>query len=152
MPHASLLVHACAFLSHHNHLLVTVADAHQVAHFMNYLNSSLAREAGRLVLWRERFRGWRYEAVLVSYEVAAQVARLEFALAHGGKVGFANWHDRTLASRARRQVPRTQSENGYRSKRNLFRTTPASRRAGRTTSKRTTRRELGDLIVALFRN
>ena len=123
---ASLLVHAYAFLSNHYHLLVTVADAQQLADFMNYLNSNLAREAGRLVRWREKFWGRRYEAVLVSDEEAAQVGRLSYVLAQGVKEGLVaspfdwpgvhcaralaegttvsgHWHDRTLESRARRK-------------------------------------------------
>lgn len=52
---ASVLVHAFAFLSNHYHLLVWVADAQQLAQFMNYLNSNLAREGGRIARWREKF-------------------------------------------------------------------------------------------------
>ena len=123
---ASLLVHAYAFLSNHYHLLVTVADAQQLAEFMNYLNSNLAREAGRLARWREKFWGRRYQAVLVSDEEAAQVGRLSYVLAHGVKEGLVaspfdwpgvhcaralsegttvsgRWHDRTLESKARRK-------------------------------------------------
>jgi len=123
---ASLLVHAFAFLSNHYHLLVRVADAQQLAEFMNYLNSNLAREAGRLARWREKFWGRRYQAVLVSDEEAAQVGRLSYVLAQGVKEGLVaspfdwpgvhcaraltegttvsgHWHDRTLESRARRK-------------------------------------------------
>ena len=61
-------IHAPAFLSNHYHLLLTVTDAQQLAEFMNYLNSNLAREAGRLVRWREKFWGRRFQAVIVSAE------------------------------------------------------------------------------------
>lgn len=93
---------------------------------MNYLNSNLAREAGRQVRWREKFWGRRYQAVLVSGEEAAQVNRLVYLLAHGVKEGLVDspldwpgvhgarelvegkpvsgrWHDRTLESKARRK-------------------------------------------------
>ena len=123
---ASLLVHAYAFLSNHYHLLVRVADAQQLAEFMNYLNSNLAREAGRLARWREKFWGRRYQAVIVSDEEAAQVGRLSYVLSQGVKEGLVaspldwpgahcaralsegttvsgHWHDRTLESRARRK-------------------------------------------------
>jgi REP element-mobilizing transposase RayT len=119
-------IHAPAFLSNHYHLLLTVTDAQQLAKFMNYLNSNLAREAGRLARWREKFWGGRYKAVIVSGEEAAQVARLAYVLAQGVKEGLVaspfdwpgvhcaqaltegtplsgHWHDRTLESRARRQ-------------------------------------------------
>lgn len=81
-------VHAFAFLSNHYHLLLSVPDAQRLAQFMNYVNSNLAREAGRLIRWRERFWGRRYQAILVSDEEAAQVARLRYVLAHGVKEGF----------------------------------------------------------------
>jgi len=81
-------VHAFAFLSNHYHLLLTVPDAQRLARFMNYLNSNLAREAGRLVRWREKFWGRRYQAILVSNEEEAQVGRLRYVLAHGAKEGL----------------------------------------------------------------
>ena len=123
---AGLAVHAPVFLSNHYHLLVSVTDAQQLAEFMNYLNSNLAREAGRLVRWREKFWGRRFQAVLVSDEEEAQVGRLSYLLAQGVKEGLVaspfdwpgvhcahaltegtaisgRWHDRTLESRARRK-------------------------------------------------
>ena len=119
-------VHGYAFLSNHYHLLVSVSDAQQLAAFMTYLNSNLAREAGRLVRWREKFWGRRYQAILVSAEEEAQVGRLSYLLAHGVKEGLVaspfdwpgvhcaralaegafvsgRWWNRTLESRARRQ-------------------------------------------------
>ena len=119
-------IHAPAFLSNHYHLLLTVTDAQQLAEFMNYLNSNLAREAGRLTRWREKFWGRRYQAVIVSDEEEAQVGRLSYVLAQGVKEGLVaspfdwpgvhcaqaltegtslsgRWHDRTLESRARRK-------------------------------------------------
>ncbi|MCB1009108.1 MAG: transposase [Acidobacteria bacterium] len=81
-------IHAFAFLSNHFHLLLTVPNAQRLARFMNYLNSNLAREAGRLIRWREKFWGRRYQAILVSNEEEAQVARLRYVLAHGVKEGL----------------------------------------------------------------
>jgi hypothetical protein len=123
---AGLAVHAPVFLSNHYHLLASVRDAQQLAEFMNYLNSNLAREAGRLVRWREKFWGRRFQAVIVSDEEEAQVSRLAYVLAQGVKEGLVaspfdwpgvhcaqaltegtaisgRWHDRTLESRARRK-------------------------------------------------
>jgi REP element-mobilizing transposase RayT len=119
-------IHAFAFLSNHFHLLLSVADASRLAGFMNYLNSNLAREAGRLVRWREKFWGRRFQAVLVSDEAEAQIARLHYVLAQGVKEGFVaspldwpgahcarfllegspvvgRWIDRTLEYAARRK-------------------------------------------------
>ena len=118
-------MNAFTFLSNHFHLLLSVYDARQLAAFMTYLNSNLAREAGRLVRWREKFWGRRYQAIIVSAEEEAQVARLTYILAHGVKEGLVEspldwpgvhcaralvegtvvsgvWHDRTLAYKARR--------------------------------------------------
>lgn len=81
-------LHAFAFLSNHFHLLVTVPHAQRLASFMNYLNSNLAREAGRLIRWREKFWGRRYQAILVSNEEAVQIARFRYVLAHGVKEGL----------------------------------------------------------------
>jgi hypothetical protein len=55
---------------------------------MNYLNSNLAREVGRVVRWREKFWGRRYQAIPVSSEEAAQVDRLRYLLRHGCKEGL----------------------------------------------------------------
>lgn len=119
-------VHAFAFLSNHYHLLLTVSSAQRLSAFMNYLNSNLAREAGRAAKWREKFWGRRYQAVLVASEPETQVARLRYLLAHGAKEGLVatpldwpgahaaralstgdalvgRWHNRTLEFQARRR-------------------------------------------------
>ena len=61
----SVELHAFVFLSNHYHLLLTVENAEQLARFMNYLNSNLAREGGRLHQWREKFWGRRYQAIVI---------------------------------------------------------------------------------------
>ena len=81
-------IHAFVFLSNHYHLLLSVNNALQLARFMNYLNSNLAREAGRLFKWREKFWGRRYQAIVVSEEEAAQIDRLRYILSHGCKEGL----------------------------------------------------------------
>jgi hypothetical protein len=79
---------AFIFLSNHCHLLLRPQDAQQLATFMNYLNSNIAREAGRLHRWREKFWGRRYRPVPVSYEPEAQIARLLYLLSQGCKEGL----------------------------------------------------------------
>lgn len=119
-------IHGYAFLSNHFHLMLTVESAQRLAAFMNYLNSNLAREAGRLIRWQEKFWGRRYQAILVTAEEGAQVDRLRYLLAHGTKEGLVasplewpgahcasalvsgepargRWHDRTLESKAKRR-------------------------------------------------
>ena len=78
----------CAFLSNHYHLLLWVPHAHRLAAFMSYFNGNLAREAGRLANWREKFWSRRYQAIVVSDEPHAQIGRLEYLLSHGVKEGF----------------------------------------------------------------
>lgn len=76
------------FLANHYHLLLDVDSARQLARFMGFVNSNLAREIGRLADWREKFWSRRYQAILVSAEEAAQVGRLRYILSHGPKEGL----------------------------------------------------------------
>jgi REP element-mobilizing transposase RayT len=76
---------AFAFVSNHFHLTLEVDDAQQLARFMNYFNSKLAREVGRLTGWREKIFGRRYQAILISSEDQAQTERLKYLLSHGCK-------------------------------------------------------------------
>ena len=77
-----------AFLSNHFHLLAIVDDALQLARFMGYVNSNLAREIGRLANWREKIWSRRYQAILVSQEEGVQLERLRYILSHGVKEGL----------------------------------------------------------------
>jgi hypothetical protein len=77
-----------AFVSNHFHLLLEVDSALQLARFMGYFNSKLAKEVGRLTHWRQKIFGRRYQAILVSPEDAAQIERLSYILAHGAKEGL----------------------------------------------------------------
>ncbi|HEV8577483.1 MAG TPA: hypothetical protein VGX68_00255 [Thermoanaerobaculia bacterium] len=76
------------FVSNHLHLILDVADAHQLACFMRYVNSNLARKVGRLVGWRDKIWSRRYQAIVISSEPAAQIERLRYCLAHGVKEGL----------------------------------------------------------------
>jgi len=77
-----------AFLSNHYHLLLVVDSAKELAGFMTHFNSNLAREAGRLVQWREKFWARRYRAIVISGEEGAQRERLKYVLSHGAKEGL----------------------------------------------------------------
>ncbi len=128
-------VGVCAFiyLSNHCHLLLRPTSAEHLAAFMNYLNSNVAREAGRLHGWREKFWGRRYRAVPVSFEPEAQIARLRYLLAQGCKEGLVarpqtwpgasstaallddgrvtgTWHDRTAEYWARKSGEKVTSD------------------------------------------
>ena len=76
---------AFAVLSNHYHLLLRVESVKQLADFMAYFNSNLAREIGRRITWRDKFWSRRFRAVVVSHEEGAQRGRLKYILAHGTK-------------------------------------------------------------------
>ena len=115
---------AFVFLSNHYHMLLLPESPLQLAEFMCFVASNIARELGRLHGWNARFWGRRYTSVPVSQEEAAQTSRLRYLLAHGVKEGLVTrvrewpgpnsalahldgtaiegtWFDRTAASRAR---------------------------------------------------
>src|SRR6185436_1413882 len=86
-----VLCHGVIFLSNHAHLLLTVNDADQLANFMEYINSNIAREVARLLDWPDRIWARRYQAIVVSGEEAAQVERFRYLLSHGCKEGLVAW-------------------------------------------------------------
>ena len=76
------------FASNHYHLLLDVDNARQLARFMCHVQSNLAREISRLYGWGEKIWSRRYQAIVVSGEEGAQVARLKYILSHGPKEGL----------------------------------------------------------------
>lgn len=63
-------------------------DALQLARFMNYVQSNLAKEAGDLHDWPGPFWGDRYHHVIVSREPEIQHRRLAYLLGQGAKEGL----------------------------------------------------------------
>ncbi len=82
-----MTIHAFVFLSTHAHFLLSPTSAGQLALFMQFVNANVAKEAGRLYLWRERLWSRRYRSIVVADERAAH-ARLRYILAHGAKEGL----------------------------------------------------------------
>ena len=82
-----MTIHAFVFLSTHAHFLLSPTSAGQLALFMQFVNANVAKEAGRLHVWRERFWSRRYRSIVVADEKAAH-ARLRYILAHGAKEGL----------------------------------------------------------------
>ncbi len=74
-------------MSNHYHLLLASRDAASLASFMQYLNSNLARELGRLHDWREKLWSRRYRAAPVLDE-ASHIERLQYILANSVKEGL----------------------------------------------------------------
>jgi len=80
-----LKVVAGVFLSNHYHLLVIPESEKQLADFMRFVNTNLSKELGRLHDWPGPLFVRRYQAIPVSEEPEAQVARLRYLLEHGVK-------------------------------------------------------------------
>ena len=80
--------HGVIVMSNHWHALLGVDDARQLARFMEYANSNIAREVSRLVDWPHRVWSRRYQAIVVSDEEKAQAGRLKYLLSHGVKEGL----------------------------------------------------------------
>ena len=59
------------FLSTHFHLIARVTDARQLAGFMGYLASNLAREIARHTGWTDRIWARRYQAIIINLFLAA---------------------------------------------------------------------------------
>ena len=85
---SGVAIHAFVFLANHYHLLVSAADAAELAKFVGHLNSNLAREVGRLHAWKEKVWGRRYQAIVVSGEEEAQIERLLYLARQGCKEGL----------------------------------------------------------------
>ncbi len=78
-------ISAFIFLSNHLHILAWASDSEQLARFMGYFLSKLAREVSRLTGWRDKVFARRYQAIPISEEEAAQVERLVYILSNGCK-------------------------------------------------------------------
>lgn len=81
----AVVVCGVTVLSNHLHLLVIVDDAKQLADFMEYLCSNLAREINRLTGWNGPVFQGRYSMIVVTEEEEAQVERFQYLLAQGCK-------------------------------------------------------------------
>lgn len=94
-------IHAFVFLSNHYHMLVSPINAKQLARFMCFVDTNIAKEAGKLANWRGKFWADRYSAIIVSNEEQAQVGRFQYVLSNGCKEGLvARPQDWTGASTA----------------------------------------------------
>ena len=78
-------LYAFGGLSNHLHWLLGAKEVDHLSGFVGYVKSNLAREAGRIVDWKEKFWGRRYEAIEVCAEEAALVDRLRYIVSHGVK-------------------------------------------------------------------
>lgn len=80
-------VYAFCVLSNHYHLLASASDGWSLARFIGYINSNIAREAGRLHGWRGRFWSERASVIRI-VDDDALIARMEYVVAQGVKEGL----------------------------------------------------------------
>jgi hypothetical protein len=83
-----MTIYSFVFLSDHYHMQVRAENARQLARFMGYVNSNIAREVGKKVGWKGAFWDGRYKAIVVSDEEAALLERLKYILSNGCKEGL----------------------------------------------------------------
>ena len=83
----TMTIHAFVFLGTHAHFLLSPTSPGQLALFMQFVNANVAKEAGRLHVWRERLWSRRYRSIVVADEKAAH-ARIRYILAHSAKEGL----------------------------------------------------------------
>jgi len=80
-------IHAFVVLSTHAHFLCSPSSADRLASFMQFVNSNIAKEVGRLHKWPGRVWSRRYRCIPIVDEEAAH-ARLRYLLGHGAKEGL----------------------------------------------------------------
>ncbi len=78
-------IHAVVVLSTHYHLLLSPKEPDQLARFMHFVQTNIAKEAGDLHAWTGPFWARRYRHVPVSDEMEAQVSRLRYVLENSVK-------------------------------------------------------------------
>ena len=82
-----MIIHAFVVTSNHAHYILSPTTAEQLARFMQFVNTNIAKEAGRLHQWPERLWSRRYRSIVIADDQAA-LARLRYVLAHGAKEGL----------------------------------------------------------------
>lgn len=123
-------LYAFVFLSNHFHILMRVDSAEQMAAFVGYVMSKIAKELGRMHGWNEKFWGRRYHSASLEDSAKVEHQRLMYLLRNGCKEGLVSspldwpgvssarllvegkdevsglWFDRTAEYFARRQGQR----------------------------------------------
>lgn len=85
LQHHPVHVVALVCLSNHFHAILWAEDAETMSDFMAFFGGNLAREAGRLHGWRDKFWARRYQSIPISNEPEIQIARFKYVLAHSVK-------------------------------------------------------------------
>jgi len=77
-------LHLFVVASNHIHFILSTGSVDLLASFMNFVNGNIAREAGRLHHWREKFWSRRYRAICIADE-RKLLERVKYLLSHGCK-------------------------------------------------------------------
>ena len=83
-------LYAFIFMSNHFHILMRVASAKQMAGFVGYIKTNIAKELGGVHGWKETFWGTRYHHLSLDDEDSAllQSKRLRYILSNSCKEGL----------------------------------------------------------------
>ncbi len=127
-------IHAAIATSNHYHLILTPADAEELADFMEFVNGNLAREAGRLSDWHGPLWSDRFHHIPISPEPEALIQRLRYVISNtlkenlvarvtewegmhcaealiDGKPMPGMWYDRAIEYETNRQAERKAARN-----------------------------------------
>jgi REP element-mobilizing transposase RayT len=80
-------VHLIVIMSNHLHMILAPRDVESLAKFMNYVDGNLAREAGRLYDWHDKFWAKRYAAIPI-IDDESLLGRVHYLLSQGCKEGL----------------------------------------------------------------
>lgn len=80
----SIRIFTFKFLSNHFHMILAAPDVKTLALFMNHINSNMAREAGRLHDWRDKFWSRRHRQ-LYFLDQESLVKQVRYIMSHGCK-------------------------------------------------------------------
>ena len=87
MLYPGIRIYSFKFLSNHFHMILAAPDVYLLALFMNHINSNIARQAGRLHHWHDKFWSRRYRPLSIEDD-AVLVETTKYGLAQGCKEGL----------------------------------------------------------------
>jgi REP element-mobilizing transposase RayT len=80
-------IYAIKVASNHIHLIISSPDVRTLRKFMNHIDSNIAREAGRMHWWRDKFWSRRYRAIPI-LDDESLMRRMRYLFSHGCKEGL----------------------------------------------------------------
>ncbi|MGE0545468.1 MAG: transposase [Kofleriaceae bacterium] len=85
--YTSVKIYGFTFLSNHYHMLLSAGDGAEIAKFLGYVNSNIAREMGRVHKWRGSLWGRRAKVIPI-LDSQAMIERLRYVISNGVKEGL----------------------------------------------------------------